>query len=790
MFLNILKKDIKRKKTMNVILLIFIILAATFISSSVNNLYSITTALNNYFEMAELSDYVIITLKDEANDSAIVEFLDHNDHVDSWAVDENLYVSEDKIEIHNGGSFTMSSTGMLSSIDIEQQKFFDVNNNEITEIKSGEIYLPLSTMEKNGLSAGDTLTIEDTDFSMDFIIAGNCKDALLGSTLMGNARLIISSNDYNTIKVNTDNTLGNIYSITSSDVTAFERDFNQMGFNVITSCDQDLVSMTYIMDMVIAGLLLVVSVCLIIISLVILRFTIVFTLNEEFREIGVMKAIGIRAGRIRRLYIIKYLAVSVLGAAIGFILSIPFGNIFIEQISRNIIISTSTYGLLINLGCSAAILILILLFCYSCTHHVNKFSPATAIRNGSNGERYKRKGALRLSKSKLSTVLFMALNDILSGPKRFGVLVITFTIGIILVIVPINTINTLNGDNLVRWFGMAKTDIYMVNDSKIIELMTGGSRDAVEQYLEDLEYKLAEEGIEASVSTEMMFKFKISKDDYGYNSIVLQGTGISADEYTYTLGTPPEYENEIALTHITAKEIGADIGDTVKLKAGASEEEYVVIAIYQSMNNLGEGVRVSEKAEIDYHYAIGALAVQIRYEDNPTDQEIQERFNEMKELFPGYTVYTGGEYISSMMGDTTKQLEGVKRIILVVIILINMLVAVLMVRTFLAKEKGEIGILKSIGFKNSAIAQWQLFRIGIILLVSTILGALLSNPIAQISSGKVFEMMGASHIEFAVKPLEVYVIYPLLIFAMTMVSSTIAALEIKKITVQETNNIE
>ena len=36
MYLRILKKDLKRKKTMNVILLIFVILAATFIASSAN----------------------------------------------------------------------------------------------------------------------------------------------------------------------------------------------------------------------------------------------------------------------------------------------------------------------------------------------------------------------------------------------------------------------------------------------------------------------------------------------------------------------------------------------------------------------------------------------------------------------------------------------------------------------------------------------------------------------------------------------------------------------------------
>ena len=62
MYLNILKKDLKRKKAMNIILLVFIILATMFVSSSVNNILSVTSALDNYFEMAEAPDFLAITM--------------------------------------------------------------------------------------------------------------------------------------------------------------------------------------------------------------------------------------------------------------------------------------------------------------------------------------------------------------------------------------------------------------------------------------------------------------------------------------------------------------------------------------------------------------------------------------------------------------------------------------------------------------------------------------------------------------------------------------------------------
>lgn len=52
MYFSILKKDLKRKKTMNIIMLVFVILSSMFVSSSVNNIVTVTTALDNYFDMA------------------------------------------------------------------------------------------------------------------------------------------------------------------------------------------------------------------------------------------------------------------------------------------------------------------------------------------------------------------------------------------------------------------------------------------------------------------------------------------------------------------------------------------------------------------------------------------------------------------------------------------------------------------------------------------------------------------------------------------------------------------
>ena len=49
MFWRILKKDLKRKKTMNVIILLFVILCSMFAAASVNNIVALVGGLDYYF---------------------------------------------------------------------------------------------------------------------------------------------------------------------------------------------------------------------------------------------------------------------------------------------------------------------------------------------------------------------------------------------------------------------------------------------------------------------------------------------------------------------------------------------------------------------------------------------------------------------------------------------------------------------------------------------------------------------------------------------------------------------
>lgn len=788
MYLNILKRDLKRKKSMNIILLVFIILAVMFVSSSVNNLAAVAGSLDTYLDKANMSDYVVATRGVSVGGKGAESVIKELDYVQNYYVEDCIYAQTSNVTDKNGEYLNVKDVGIITAFEDSHIKFFDSNNNEFTEVKDDEVYLKKSLMTQNDISVGDKIKFTFGDTSQEFTVKGYMKDAVLGSSMMSAQRFLISKNSFDRLEAEKANELyhGQIIFAYTDDIAALEQKLAD-GTGIVFQGSRDLIKTTYIMDMIIAGVLLVVSVCLILIAFVILRFTITFTLSEEYREIGIMKAIGIKNKKIRGLYLVKYFAMSVIGAVIGFIGGIPFGNMFLQQASENIMMTSGGY--FINVVCTVVVVGIIMLFCYRCTAKVKKFTPVDAIRNGTTGQRFKRKSIMKLSKSKLRPVPFMAVNDILCGVKRFVIMALTFTIGLLLITIMLNITNTLKSDKLIAWFSIAESDVY-ITDKAADRFITENGQKLLEKELDSISDKLEKNQIKSKCFGEMFFKFGISNEKYSCNSSAFLGVGTTTDQYVYLNGTAPQNTNEVALTYIIADKIHAEIGDTITIKTTQGDKKYIVTAIYQSMNNLGEGIRFHQDEKLDFAQAIGFFGYQVKYTDNPTESERKDRLEQVKELFPDYEVRAGGEYVDYMVGGIAGYMDGINNIIIIVVMIICVLVGMLMEKSFLTKEKGEIAMLKAVGFRNSSIIFWQTLRTAIVMLFSVILAIILSEPLGQLAIGGIFRMLGAYNIIFDVNILQTYVIYPLLIFAVTVFAVFVMAQQVRKVSSSEINSIE
>lgn len=783
MFFRILKKDLKRKKTMNIILLLFIIIASMFVASGISDVITIMNGTDYFLDKAGLGDYVVIT----RGDDSVKQILDKSDHVSSYRTEECIFGSKDSLK-SGDNKLEAKNSILIQSIKNNGIKYFLNDNSELKEISEEGIYVSGGFLAANNLKQKDRLEISIGETRLSFVIQGEIKDACLGSDMMGNTRFIISDSAYE--KFRADETLtsyqGRIYYIDSDNVSGLKSDLTN-GNNIQFDGSRATIKMTYVMEMVVAIIVLVLSICLIIVSFAVLKFVISFSMNEEYREIGVMKAIGIKNVKIRSLYLIKYFAISVIGGTIGLFLSIPFGNLLMDSVSKKMVLGNDG-GFTINIAGALLVVLAIVGFSYICTGKVRKATPVDAIRNGQAGERYHKKTVYRIGKAHTSNPLYMAVNDILSSPKRFLTIIFSFFLCSIFVLGVVLVTDTIKSKNLIGCFGK-ECDAYMTDVETSMKTMCDGGDELLRKIYSDIEDKLSDAGIPGKVSAEVCYKYNIISKGQKYTVTFQKNAETQTGDYKYTEGTPPQNAYEIAITPAISRMIDARIGDIVAIDFGTEKRDCMVVAYFQSMNQLGDIIRLHQDAPTSMKYASAILSFQIDFNDHPVEKEIRQRIQLMKKIFNNDKIYDATEFCKENTG-VADTMDSVCYLLLGITIVVVILVAVLMERSFIFDEKGQIALLKAIGFKSRDILRWHILRFMIVAVLSEFLAIVLVMPVTRLWCNPIFRMMGAINVKYNFNPLTVIGVYPGAILFVTLLAVSITALYTRMIKPNDTANIE
>lgn len=787
MIFHILKNDLKRKKTMNIILFLFIVLATMFVASGINNVITVMNGTDYYLDKAGLGDYIIITMGEGAV-GALDEMLETEEAIEDYRLELVVFGSQSDITTEDGEEVECKNTTIYQSIEDSEIIFFNMDNEPITDIEQGHIYATGSFMENNGFEPGDVICFEHSGVELEFILDGTAKDALLGSDFMGNTRFVMSEEDMNTLLQNDEinnHYRGEICYMDTDDAGAIKSAMTKVS-NVAFDGSRSVIKTAYIMDMIIAFIVLILSVCLIIVSFVVLKFSITFTISEEYREIGVMKAIGLSNGKIRSLYIVKYLMLAIAGAICGFFASIPFGELLLDSVNKKMMLGNDN-AILVNALGAVLVVCIIVFFAYICTGKVKKSTPVDAIRNGQTGERYKNKTVLRIQKFPAGNVFFMALNDILSSPKRYLTIMISFSLCTLFVLMLVNTTATMKSPNLLSTL-VTESDLYVDDVAAIMGSMTGTKED-MQNMLDEKEEKLSEAGMPAELCIEVQYKYPMTFNGNDYVFTCQQGLNTNYDEYVYLEGVAPENKYEIAITPQISELTGAKIGDMITVHFGEEDIECMVTAYYQTLNQLGEIIRLHEDAPTDFGHISAAMAYQIDFLDDPDEEEIELRKERVKEVFDCEDVMNATEYCIDCTA-VAGTMESVQFLLLGITLVVVILVTILMERSFIADEKSQIAILKAIGFKDRAIIKWHVCRFGLVGLIAVVFAAALSIPMTELCITPIFGIMGAVDVDYNIDPLQIFLLYPGIVLGMTVVVTWITALYTKSIKSSDTANIE
>lgn len=793
MLLQILKKDMMKRKGVNIILFLFITLSTVFLASSINNIMIVSSAVDYYMNYAHVPDVNIITNSKEdlhKIDNWLEQKKSKGD-IEDYQFNSFLEVSDKSISLKHDNKITpfdnKGASLFLATDNVDYCKVFDTDGKKINLYK-GETAISVSVKERTDLQVGDYLIINQNGLKKELKIKAIVKDAAFGSEMIGMNRFMVSQQDYDEYEKVTSQ-LG-LYYITTDLGSKIADQMNNKGFHgIMNTITVDTYKMVYSFDMIMAGLLILIGVCLILIALLVLRFTLVFSLEEQYQEIGILKAIGLRNYAIKKLYLIKYLVIVTGGAVIGACVSVPVGQIMIDGVNKNMIMANSELNIGINILCALFVVGLVLSFCYFCTRKLNKVSAITAIHGGYTGERFHGGRGLRLSHSScLSVPVYLGLNDIMSHITRYIVLIITFCISFILITIPLNTLNTMNSPEMVEKFNLDPYTSVCVRKIEAGQTEKYNSSKRLMQGVKRVQEEMKDKGYDAQMTAMPIYFISYeTKDTTTKNNIMsLQSLGKERNYSQYSEGKAPVLENEIAFSKKVMEERAWVVGDYVTATINGEKKDFVITGTYSDYMQLGSSARLNPLINCEQEMMFDYWAIMV---DIDTDKSQEEVVKMLQKEFPDYEWHTVQDMVNQNVGGIQDMLGQFLLPMTGLLCAVIMLITLLMEKLFITREKGEIAMMKSIGFTHLTIRNWQLMRMIFVVLASMII----SIPLSLISNHfllkPIFAIMGAD-VAIQVNPLQAYLIYPSILLIGIIMATAFATRGVRKINIREMNNLE
>ena len=167
-------------------------------------------------------------------------------------------------------------------------------------------------------------------------------------------------------------------------------------------------------DGIAASVIIFIACLLVLIAALCLRFTMLTTIEEDYREIGVMKAIGISNQNIRKLYMVKYTAISAFACVLGYLLSLFAGNLFTANISLYMGKGKQTiWNWLLPVTGAGIVFVAIIIFCMVILRRFRQISALEALRLGMAPDKGSRTGKYTLSHSRIKDVnMFLGVKEV------------------------------------------------------------------------------------------------------------------------------------------------------------------------------------------------------------------------------------------------------------------------------------------------------------------------------------------------------------------------------------------
>lgn len=769
MLKRILLKDLTRNKVVTITLFIFILLASMLVSSSINIIVELTDSMTSLFQKSHTPHYVQM-YSGKLQQKEIDKFSAKTPYIKKQQTSELLNVNGANIFL--GNKVENQANSVLENSFTKQNDKFDFlldMDNQIMQIKDGEIGVPVYYMKQSNLKIGDTIKIINGNFFMEFTIKDFIRDSQMNPSLVTSKRFLISDNDWNTLKSNIGESeyliefiLDDINKISEFETLYQSTKLPQTGTSVTYSIYKLLNSLS---DGIVITIIILISILLITISILCLRFTLITTIEEDYREIGVMKAIGIKNGNIQNLYLIKYLLIASFASFLGYILSLFIGPLFTKNIYIYMgAIDKTIFSILVPFIGSVLVFLSVVFFCKVILKKFEKISVINALRGNRSTNSVKYGFSFQIHKNKITnTNILLGLNEVFKKITVYGLLCFVYTICIFIMTVPTNFLNTIKSPEFITYMGAGKSDI------RIDLPQTKQTKHLFNSILEKINVDNDVKKYESFTTS----SYKIRNKDGKIENIKIENGNFKTFPLTYVKGSAPMKENEIALSVINANELEKSIGDNLSIFLKDKELILTVSGIYQDITYGGKTAKAmlpSSEDNILWHI----VNLNLKPGVNVADKLKQYSIN----YYPA-KITDMNNYTSQTLGSVISQLRLVIKLAVVISIAISSLITAMFFKMLIAKDTPQTAIMFSLGFSTKDIRIQYITRALLILIIGTVLGVIMANTLGQKISGLL--LSGISNLQFVINPLIVYVLYPSVLILTVLTTIIVISRAINKI---------
>lgn len=771
MLLKIIINDICRKKIIHAALFLFIALPAFMISGGADMIAQMSGSLDNLFEKASVPHFVQMH-SGIIDRNKIEDWMHENNFKEKLQITEMLNI--DGSDVFLGQKEISQADSVMDLGFVRQNESFDFLldlDNRSVNVSKGEIAVPLYFRKTAGLSIGSKVFIIHNDFSKEFIISDFIRDAQMNPSIIHSKRFVLNPDDLAFLK----GKLGEIeYLIEfrlsdSEEINEFTTAYESSGLpSSGPAVNYELFRVINVLtDSIAAVVVILVSLLFSAVAVLCLRFTLLAAVEEDYREIGVMKAIGFPSVSIKRIYLGKYTFLAAAAVLCGYAFSFFLNNLFTSNILLYMGPSPASGFSVFIPFLSAGIVFLIVYFsCLITLNRFNSISAVTALRAGNRGGSVFYCRFLSLKRSRiLNTDIFLGLRDVLIRFRLFWIPAAVFFVCTFIILVPLNFLNTIKSPEFISYLGIGKSDIR-------IDLRQTENR--TERFNEMVDYIEKDPDV-LRFAPMITSRCKVEDADGTFKNINVETGDFTVFPLEYLEGRSPSGNSDIALSLLNARDSGLKIGDNIVLESGGDTRDLRLCGIYQDVTNGGYTAKAAFPP-VEENIVWTSVSI-----DMIPDSVISlnEKVEEYSSLFYPARVTHTAEYVSQTLGSLISRLGVITLLIIATVTLTAVLITALFLKMIMAKDASQVAIFTGIGFSMKHIRIRYNTSALSVLCLGIIAGTFTANSAGESLVSAVWSLMGASGIKFIINPLHAYILVPLLLICIVSAVTAVSLSSIK-----------